>query len=171
MIQSFEGATPVLGAEVFVAESALVLGRVTLGASSSVWYGSILRGDVEAIQVGSATNLQDRCVIHVTTDRFGVVIGDRVTVGHGAILHGCRIADEVLVGIGATILDGVHVGPGSLVAAGSLLPPGKQYPPGSLIVGSPARVARPITEQERRMIAETASRYVELAHRHGRLTG
>ncbi|MCA9670886.1 MAG: gamma carbonic anhydrase family protein [Myxococcales bacterium] len=158
--------SPQIADDVFVAESALVLGDVHIGAGSSVWYGCVVRGDVFHIRIGARTNIQDRTVIHVTTDTHATLIGDGVTVGHGAILHGCRIADGVLVGMAATVLDDVEVGSGSVIAAGALLPPGKKYPERSLIVGAPARVARPVKEAELAWIAQSADRYVQLAERH-----
>ena len=157
-------------ASAFVADSALVLGDVELGEEASVWYGSIVRGDVYYIRIGSRTNIQDRCVLHVTTGRHATVVGAGVTVGHGAILHGCTIEDDVLIGMGATVLDEAHVSRGSLVGAGALLPPGKRYPEGSLIVGSPARVVRPLGAEERKLIARSAEGYVSLARRHASLT-
>jgi gamma-carbonic anhydrase len=169
VILPFEDKTPRLGERVFVAPDAVVLGEVSLGAESSVWYGSVIRGDVHSITIGDRTNIQDRCVVHVTSSSHPTVIGDRVTVGHAAVVHGCRVADECLIGIGAIILDGVEVLEGSVVAAGSLLPPGRHYPGGSLIVGSPAEVKRQLTADERAWILRSAEHYVELAVRHARL--
>ncbi len=166
MIVSFEGKEPELGSEVFVARDALVLGEVRIGQASSVWYGSVIRGDVHWIRIGERTNLQDRCVVHVTTGVHAVEVGDEVTIGHGAIVHGCRVGSRTLVGIGAILLDGVEIGEGSVVAAGALLPPGRSYPPGSLIVGAPAVVKRPVTEDERRWVVRSAEQYVALARRH-----
>lgn len=169
MILSFEGKTPVLGPGVFVAQDAMVLGDVTLGRDSSIWYGTVLRGDVHFISIGAATNIQDRAVVHVTTGAHATHIGDRVTIGHGAIVHGCRVASECLVGMGAILLDGVEIGEGSVVAAGALLPPGKSYPPRSLIVGSPGQVKREIRADELSWIRSSAEQYVALARRHAAL--
>jgi carbonic anhydrase/acetyltransferase-like protein (isoleucine patch superfamily) len=166
MIRTFEGRTPRLEATVFVADTALVLGAVTIGAESSVWYGTVVRGDVDTITIGVGTNIQDQSMVHVTTDTHPTVIGDRVTVGHGAILHGCRVGSGTLVGMGAILMDGVEVGEGSVIAAGSLLPPGKIYAPRSLIVGYPAQVKRPVTEDELAWIRSSAETYVALARRH-----
>ncbi|MBK8480537.1 MAG: gamma carbonic anhydrase family protein [Proteobacteria bacterium] len=166
MIREFSGKAPSLGTEVFVAESALVLGDVTLGPQSNIWYGTVLRGDVHSIHVGRGTNIQDNCVVHVTRDVAPTMIGDWVTVGHGAILHGCRIADRVLIGMGAVVLDGVEVGADSLVGAGSLLPPGKSYPPGSLLLGNPARVVRPLRPDEVSGLRQSAADYIDLARQH-----
>jgi carbonic anhydrase/acetyltransferase-like protein (isoleucine patch superfamily) len=166
MIRSFEGRAPQIGPDVFVADSALVLGEVRIGAQSSVWYHTVVRGDVHSISIGARTNLQDHCVVHVTTDLHATAIGDDVTVGHGAIVHGCRVGDRTLIGIGAILMDGVEVGEGCVVAAGSLLPPGKIFPARSLIVGYPAQVKRPVTEDEARWILGSAETYVALARRH-----
>jgi carbonic anhydrase/acetyltransferase-like protein (isoleucine patch superfamily) len=169
MISSFEGKDPALGKDVFVAADAVVLGEVRIGDGSSIWYGTVVRGDVHQIVIGSRSNIQDRCVLHVTTGVHPTEVGDEVTIGHGAIIHGCRIGGQTLVGIGAIVLDGVEVGEGSVVAAGALLPPGRSYPPGSLIVGAPASVKRAVTEDERSWILRSATQYVALAERHLRL--
>jgi carbonic anhydrase/acetyltransferase-like protein (isoleucine patch superfamily) len=169
MIKSFEEHNPRLAEGVFVAADALVLGDVALGRDSSVWYGAVVRGDVHYIRIGDRTNIQDRCVVHVSTKTHPTVVGEMVTVGHGAILHGCAIGDRTLVGIGATVLDGVEVGEGSVIAAGSLLPPGVSFPARSLLVGSPAVVKRSVTEEELEWIRHSAEHYVELARRHARL--
>jgi len=166
MIRTFSGMTPSLGPEVFVADTAVVIGDVTLGAQANIWYGTVLRGDVHSIRIGRGTNVQDNCVVHVTRDTAPTVVGEWVTIGHGAILHGCRIADRVLVGMGAIVLDNVEVGADSLVGAGSLLPPGKVYPPGSLILGNPGRVVRPLRPEEVIGLQQSAADYVELARRH-----
>ena len=169
MIASFEGKAPRLGERVFVAADSVVIGEVSLGLESSVWYGSVIRGDVHGITVGERTNIQDRCVVHVTSSSHPTWIGDRVTIGHAAVVHGCRVGNECLIGIAAVILDGVEVGEGSVVAAGSLLPPGRRYPGGSLIVGSPAEVKRELTADERAWILRSAEHYVALAARHAGL--
>jgi carbonic anhydrase/acetyltransferase-like protein (isoleucine patch superfamily) len=149
----------------FTAAGAVVVGRVHLAESSSVWFNSVLRGDVEGIFVGPRTNVQDGCLLH-TSHGFPVHLAEGVTVGHGAVVHGARVGAHALVGIRAVLLDGVRVGEESLVAAGSLLPPGKRYPPGSLILGSPARVVRPLTPEEMEHNREIARHYVERARRY-----
>lgn len=166
MIRDFESSTPRVAESCFVASSALVLGDVTLGADSSVWYGSVLRGDVNAISVGARSNIQDACVIHVTSERYETRVGEGVTVGHGAILHGCAIGDDVLVGISATVLDGARVATGSIVAAGSLVTPGKSFPARSLLRGSPAVRVREVSDEELAWIQRSALRYLDLAKRH-----
>lgn len=168
MISPFEGQHPQLGRDVYVAPDATIIGRVQLGDESSIWCGTVLRGDVGGISVGRRTNIQDLCVVHVTTDEFDTVVGDDVTVGHRVILHGCTIEDHVLVGMGAIVMDGARVGSYSIVGAGALVTPGTQIPPGSLALGAPARAVRPLTDAERRQIDGSVSHYVELAQRYSR---
>ena len=169
MIRNFEDKIPQLANGSFVAETALVLGNVRIGKDSSIWYGAVIRGDVHYITVGDSTNIQDCCAVHVTTDTHPTCIGDQVTIGHGAIIHGCVIGGQVLVGMGAIIMDGVEVKEGSVVAAGALLPPGRCYPAKSLIVGAPAEVKRPVTSEELSWIRNSADHYVALARRYAAL--
>jgi carbonic anhydrase/acetyltransferase-like protein (isoleucine patch superfamily) len=166
MILSFENQTPRLAEGVFVAQDAIVLGDVTLGRDSSVWFGAVVRGDIHSISVGERTNIQDRSVLHVTGGEHPAQLGDDVTVGHAAVIHGCRIGSRCLVGIGAIVLDGVEVGEGSVIGAGSLLPPGKIYPPRSLVMGCPGSARREVTEAELKWIVQSAQNYVALARRH-----
>jgi carbonic anhydrase/acetyltransferase-like protein (isoleucine patch superfamily) len=168
MIASFQAHVPVVGVDAFVAATASVIGNVTLGARASVWYGTVLRGDVGAITIGDDTNLQDNCVVHVTTDRFDTHVGARVTVGHGVILHGCRIGDDVLVGMGAMVMDGAVIEPWSMVAAGALVTPGTRIPTGMLAIGRPARVARELRDVERAQIVDGTRTYCQLARLHRR---
>lgn len=156
---------PSVAAGVFIAPGAVVLGAVGLGAQSSVWYGSVLRGDINRIIVGPQSNVQDGSVLHVSDD-FACVLGERVSVGHRAVVHACTVGDEVLVGMGAIIMDGAQVGPRSIVAAGSLVTKGMIIPEGSLVVGSPARVVRALTPEERAANATLALKYVEIARRY-----
>jgi carbonic anhydrase/acetyltransferase-like protein (isoleucine patch superfamily) len=153
----------------FIASTAAVMGDVTIGADSSVWYGAVLRGDMAPIVIGSQTNLQDGTVVHVDED-VPCRIGSRVGVGHRVILHGCTVKDECLIGMGSVLLNKVHVGTGSVVAAGAVLPEGMQVPPRSLVMGVPARVVRAVDKRLAHRIAETWSHYVEQAraHREGR---
>ncbi len=162
----FEGAFPSTGQGVFVAGGARVIGDVRIGAESSVWYNSVLRGDVCPITIGERTNIQDLCVIHVTSGMHDTLVGDEVTVGHRAILHGCEIGDRCLIGMGAVILDGAVIEPECLIAAGTLIPPGMRVPSGSLVMGSPGKVKRELTDHERQSIVVSAHHYVELAKRH-----
>jgi gamma-carbonic anhydrase len=148
MIKSFENLSPRIHESVFVAETAVIIGDVEIGAESSVWYGSILRGDVNYIRVGARTNIQDACVLHVTARAHPTVLEDEVTLGHRVTLHGCRVETGCLIGIGAIVLDGARIGRNSLVGAGSLVTPGTQIPPRSLVLGSPARVRRELADEE-----------------------
>lgn len=166
MILTYKGTTPKIGANVFIASNATVIGDVEIGESTNIWYGAVIRGDVNHIRIGARTNVQDLCMIHVTGQEFSTEIGDEVTIGHSAILHGCRLASRVLVGMGAIVLDGVEVGEGSVIAAGAVLPPGKKYPPRVLIMGSPAQVKREVTEQDYQGLLHSAEHYVELASMH-----
>lgn len=161
MILSYRGVSPKIAGDAFVAPTATVIGDVEIGAESGIWFGVILRGDVNRIRIGTRTNLQDGTIVHVTRELHPTIIGSNVTVGHGVKLHGCSIADGCLVGIGAIVLDGVQLGAQSLVAAGSLLTPGMVVPPRSLVVGSPAKVKRPLTAEEVAGIADFATRYVD----------
>ena len=162
MIRSFRGRRPVIDPSVYVADNATLIGDVHIGARSSVWFGAVVRGDVFHIRIGSETSIQDNTVVHVTHDRFATVVGDRVTVGHSVTLHGCTIGDLCIIGMGATILDQVEVGERCIVGAGSLLTPGTKVPPGHLVMGTPARVKRPLTEAELQWLVNSAAHYVEL---------
>lgn len=153
----------------FIAPGAMVLGDVTLGPRSSVWYGAVLRGDMAAIVVGEDTNLQDGTIVHVDLGK-PAHIGARVGVGHRAILHACTVADDCLIGMGAILLNDVHIGTGSVVAAGAVVPEGTRVPPGSLVVGVPARVTRPVDAELRARIRHTWEHYVVEAERHRRGT-
>ena len=156
---------PALAESAFVAPGATVIGAVTLGAESSVWYGAVLRGDINQISVGAQSNVQDLAVLHVSDD-FAAIVGERVTVGHRAIIHACTIGDEVLVGMGAIILDGAEIGPRCIIAAGALVTKGARIPEGSLVVGSPGRVVRALTLDERKSNAALALKYVEVSRRY-----
>jgi carbonic anhydrase/acetyltransferase-like protein (isoleucine patch superfamily) len=157
---------PVVHPTAFVHDSAHVIGDVELGADSSVWFGSVLRGDVNFIRVGRGTNIQDGAVIHVNRRGQPTILEEFVTVGHGARLHGCRIAAHCLIGIGAIVLDGVELGEECLVAAGSLVAPGTKVPPRSLVMGSPARVRREITDEDRDLIRRSAQNYIALKNEY-----
>jgi gamma-carbonic anhydrase len=165
-IRTFDGKTPTIGHGVFLAETCSVIGDVVIGEDSSIWYGTVIRGDVMPIRIGARTSIQDNTVIHVTSDFSGTIIGSDCTVGHSAIVHACTVEDFCLIGMGSIILDGARIGRGSLVGAGALVTPGTDIPPGSLVVGSPAKVKRPINEKEREQIAYGAQHYVELARRY-----
>lgn len=149
----------------FIASGAHIIGKVELGELSSVWYNAVLRGDLNYIKIGKETNVQDNCVLHVTDD-LPVIVGDRVTVGHGAILHGCVIEDDCLIGMGAIVLDGVQVGHGSVIGAGSVVREKMQIPPHSLVVGIPGEVKRSLDPSTIEMIRQAGQHYVELTKEH-----
>jgi|SRR5690606_25360495 len=165
------GHRPRLAASVFVAPGAMVIGDVTIGEESSIWYNASVRGDVHWIRIGKRTNVQDLCVFHVTGGTHPLEIGDRVTVGHAAILHGCTVEDGALVGMGSRVLDGARIGEGALVAAGAIVSPGMVIPPYSLAIGAPARVRRELNEAERAQVAESSDLYVSYAVQHARELG
>lgn len=162
ILRVFRGKQPQLAPGVFVAENAAIIGDVEIGAESSIWYGVTVRGDVMPIRIGARTSVQDGTVVHVTSGKFGTTIGSDCTIGHGAIIHACVVEDLCLIGMGSIILDGARIGRGSLVGAGALVTPGTVIPPDSLVLGSPAKVKRPVTDQEREQIADGAAHYVEL---------
>jgi carbonic anhydrase/acetyltransferase-like protein (isoleucine patch superfamily) len=156
---------PSIHPRAFIASTAAVMGDVTVGAESSVWYGAVLRGDMAAILIGSQTNLQDGTIVHVD-EGVPCRVGSRVGVGHRVILHGCTVEDDCLIGMGSVLLNGVQVGAGSVVAAGAVLPERMQVPPRSLVMGVPARIVRPVDDRLARRIAETWAHYVEQARAH-----
>lgn len=162
----YRGVWPRLEAGAWIADGALVIGDVELGSDVSIWYGAVLRGDVNHIRVGARTNVQDQAVLHVTADRFPCTLGEEVTVGHRAVVHGCRVGDGALVGIGAVVLDGATVGFEAAVGAGAVVPPGAEVPDAMLAVGVPARVVRELRADERRIQRERARHYVEVARHH-----
>ena len=158
-------SSPAIHPTAFIAPTALVMGDVWVGAESSVWYTAVVRGDMAPIRIGSRTNLQDGTVVHVDED-IPCTIGDRVGVGHRAILHGCTVEHDCLIGMGSILLNGAVVGRGSVIAAGSVLTEGMRVPPGSLVMGVPGKVVRPITDRLSRRIEETWRHYVGQARRH-----
>ncbi len=160
LIKTYLGKSPKLGEGVFVAETAVLLGDITIGDSSSILYGAVLRSDTKPIVIGARTNLQDNVVVHVGW-KYGVTVGDGVTVGHGAILHGCTIEDGCLIGMRATLLNGCVIGEGSLIGAGTLVTEGTVIPPGSVVLGAPGRVVRSVTEEDRSYLKDAAKEYVE----------
>ncbi|MDC2960674.1 gamma carbonic anhydrase family protein [Streptomyces sp. NPDC085900] len=168
LIRGIGGREPKIDGEAFVAPTASVIGDVTLEAGASVWYGAVLRGDVERISVGAQANIQDNCTLHADPG-FPVSIGQRVSVGHNAVVHGATVGDDCLVGMGATVLNGAVIGEGSLVAAQALVPQGMQVPPGSLVAGVPAKVKRQLTDEEREGVTLNGTLYASLATAHGEL--
>ena len=165
-ILTFEGKSPKIADDVFVAPGAIVIGDVEIGAGSSVWYGCVLRGDVNVIRIGARSNIQDATVIHVTRRNHGTFIGDDVLVGHGCLIHGCTLEDGAFIGMRAVVMDGVVVEGGALVAAGALVTPGKRVVKGTLWGGSPAQYMRELTDEEAANIPAAAGRYADLAQRH-----
>lgn len=162
-VRTFAGKRPIVGRGAFLAETCAVIGDVEIGDESSIWYGTVVRGDVMPIRIGARTSIQDNTVIHVTSDFSGTIIGNDCTIGHSAIIHACTIEDECLIGMGAIILDGARVGRGSFVGAGALVTPGTDIAPGSFVLGAPARRTRAVSDKEREQIAYGAQHYVELA--------
>ena len=163
MIKSFQNKTPHLGHNVYISETAAVIGDITFGDDVSIWFGAVIRGDMHYIRVGSRSNIQDNAVVHVTTDISPTQIGSGVTVGHGAIIHGCTIDDNCMIGMGATVMDDAVIGAGSLVGAGTLVPPKMQVPPRSLVVGLPGKIVREVREEEYAMIIGRPQEYINLA--------
>ncbi|KOT87212.1 anhydrase [Streptomyces sp. NRRL F-5755] len=170
LIAGVGGKEPDVDAEAFLAPTSVVVGEVTLAPGASVWYHAVLRADCGPIVLGADSNIQDNCTVHVDPG-FPVTVGERVSVGHNAVLHGCTVEDDVLVGMGATVLNGAHIGAGALVAAQALVPQGMRVPPGSLVAGVPAKVVRQLTEEERDGIRLNATMYVELAKSHRAAVG
>jgi carbonic anhydrase/acetyltransferase-like protein (isoleucine patch superfamily) len=162
VILPYRGRLPEIAADVWLAPTASVIGDVQIGTQSSVWFGCVIRGDVEQIRIGARTNIQDRTVIHVTRDRFSTAIGDEVTIGHAAIVHGCTLHDRAFVGMAATVMDGATIESDAMLAAGALLPPGRRVPSGELWAGTPARRVRELRPDELEAHAEQNRLYVEL---------
>lgn len=162
-VYEFKNVRPVLGRDVFVAESASVIGDVHLGDEASVWFGAVLRGDYCPIRVGARTNVQDGVVLHIAAGSGPTTIGDDVTIGHSAVVHACSVGHRCLIGIGSVILDGAVVGDESFVAAGTLVTPRTVVPPRSFVLGRPSKVVRPVTDAELASIRESASDYVRFA--------
>jgi carbonic anhydrase/acetyltransferase-like protein (isoleucine patch superfamily) len=163
MIQSFRDKTPQIPDSCFIAPSVDLIGDVIIGEESNIWHGAVIRGDMNYIRIGARTNIQDNCTIHVTTDLFPTTIGDEVTVGHNAMLHGCTIHDRVLIGMGAIILDGAVVEEGAIVGAGALVAPGVVIPARTLWTGLPAKHRRDVTDVEYQDIIASAEHYIEFA--------
>jgi carbonic anhydrase/acetyltransferase-like protein (isoleucine patch superfamily) len=166
LILPYRNHLPAIAEDVFLAPGAVVIGNVEIAAGASIWFNAVVRGDVQEIRIGPRTNLQDGCVVHVTTDGHAAYVGADVTVGHNAIIHACTIEDRVLIGMGATVMDGVVVETGAMVAAGALVTYGKRVPSGELWAGSPARCIRRVTDEEREQIDVSARNYALLAEEY-----
>ncbi len=158
-------AGPTIHPSVHLAPNATVIGEVSLGAEASVWYGAVLRGDINRIEIGPRSNLQDRAIVHVS-DEFPALVGEFVTVGHAAVIHACMVGDEVLVGMGAIVLDGAEIGARSIIGAQALVTTGMKISPGSLVLGSPGRVVRQLSREEQNGIRGWALKYVEVVKRY-----
>lgn len=160
-IHRARGFEPKIGKDVFIADGAQVIGDVLIADGASIWFNATLRGDVMPIIIGRETNIQDGSVLHGTYGKHACSVGDRVTIGHNVILHGCKIGNNCLIGMGSIVMDGAEVGEKSVVGAGSLVTEGKKFPPGSLIVGRPAVVKRPLNEDELKFLEQSADNYLE----------
>lgn len=170
MVMSIGGNEPAIDISLYIAPTAAIIGDVRMEDATSVWFGAVIRGDMASVRIGSGTNIQDGAVLHVDTG-FPLAVGKYVTVGHSAILHGCTIGDEVLVGMGSRILNGAEIGRHSIVAAGALVPPGKSFPERSLLVGMPARVIREVEQEEIDHIKENAEHYISAAKKYAAASG
>jgi carbonic anhydrase/acetyltransferase-like protein (isoleucine patch superfamily) len=166
LIRPVLGKHPKVDPRAFVADTAVIIGDVEVGARSSIWFGAVLRGDVFHIRIGEDTSIQDNAVIHVTHDQYATQVGSQVTVGHSVTLHGCTVGDRCIIGMGAIILDQAVIGDRSIVGAGALVTPGTKIPPGTLAVGSPARPKRALSDEELAWLEASAAHYVELAGRY-----
>ncbi len=162
----YDGRAPRVAATAFLAYGSVVTGDVQIGEHSSIWFGTVVRGDVNHVRIGARTNIQDQSTVHVTTRTHPTIIGDDVTVGHRAVLHGCTVHDRCLVGIGAIVLDGAVIGPDAMVGAGALVPPGMVVPPGKLVLGAPAKVKRDLTPEEIAYLRTSAANYAGYAARY-----
>jgi len=165
VIRAYRRHRPAIHATAWVADSAEVIGRVTIAQDTSIWFNAVLRGDLNRIAIGASTNIQDGCILHVDHDA-PCLINERVLVGHQAMLHGCTVEPEALIGMGAIILSHARVGRGAVVGSGSLVPEGMHVPPGKVVVGIPARVVRSVTAQDRRYLRQGIATYVQLAKRY-----
>ncbi len=157
-LDAFLRKPPTLGADVYIARGAVVVGDVTLGDRANIWYNAVLRGDINRIEVGSDTNIQDNAVLHISDD-FPCIVGDRVTVGHSAVVHACAVGDECLIGMGSTILDGAVIGDHCIIGANTLVSMGRKIPSRSLVLGSPGKVVRELTEKEIASLPAMAAKY------------
>ena len=168
---AYNGKVPAIHESAYVAGSAVVVGDVVIGAGSSVWFNAVVRGDENYIRIGARTNVQDNCVLHVTHKTYPLFLGDDITIGHGAVVHGCRIKNVCLIGIGAIILDGAVVGEQSIVAAGSVVKEGMIVPPRTLVAGVPAVVKRELTQEDIDYIMSLTNNYVEITKVYSGLLG
>lgn len=169
MIKKFRGKSPIIPDSCYISESVDLIGDITLGENVSVWFGTVVRGDMHFITIGNRSNIQDNSVIHVTTDVSPTRIGDEVTVGHNAIIHGATIEDRCLIGMGTIIMDDAVIGEGSIVGAGAVVPPNMIIPPRSLVVGLPAKIVRQTSDEELEMIIERAQHYIDFSQEYKKI--
>ncbi len=162
MVIEFNGTHPSIDRSAFVAENAMIIGDVEIGPGANIWFNSIVRGDTNYIRIGSNCNIQDACVLHVVKDMYPLILEEGVVLGHGVVVHGCLVKRGSLIGIGATVLNGAEIGEESIIGAGSVVSPRTIIPPRSLAMGIPARVVRPLTDEDVRMIQGTVEEYLEL---------
>lgn len=165
MVKEYQGIKPNIDKTVFIADSADIIGKVNIEKNANIWYNTVIRADEQSITIGENTNIQDGCVVHVGND-IPTIIGKNVTVGHKALIHGCTIGDNTLIGMGSIVLDGAKVGEYTLLGAGSLVPPGKEIPSGVLAMGSPAKVIRELSDIEKENLVKSALKYIETANNH-----
>ena len=165
MIKEFEGNIPRIDESTYISESVDIIGEVTIEENANIWFGTRLRGDMNKIVIGENTNIQENSVIHIDVD-YETIIGRNVTIGHGAIIHGCNIADNVLVGMGSIILNGARIGKNTIIGAGSLITQGKSFEEGVLVLGNPAKVIRKLTDEEIKSIQKSADNYVALSNKY-----
>lgn len=166
MIKKFQDKYPMIDPKAYIMETAVIIGDVTINAGSSIWYNSVVRGDVQSIRIGNRTNVQDNATLHVESGKYSLTIGDDVLVGHNAVIHGCVVGDGCLIGIGAIILNGCVIGEQSVIAAGALVPEGTNVPPKSLLMGVPAKICGKVTDEMIQRIKKGTQKYQELARLH-----
>lgn len=166
MIQKFKKFKPEIHENCFIAGNADIIGKVMIEEEANIWFGVVLRGDLNKIHIGKGSNIQDNCTVHVDTDGTGTEVGEFVTVGHNSVLHGCRIGDRSLIGMGSIILEGAVIGEDTIIGAGSLVTSNKIIPPGVLCMGSPAKVIRELTAGEKQSLRKNADEYIELANEY-----
>ncbi len=170
MILDYQGKKPLLHPDVYVAPGAMIIGDVEIGAESSVWFNTVIRGDVNPIRIGRATNIQDGSVLHVFHHEGPLTIGDYITIGHGAVLQACTLSHHILVGMNATVLDHAEIGPETIIAAGCLIPEGRRIPCGVMVMGVPGKVVRELTAEERAGIHHSATNYIAYARSYRDVT-
>lgn len=166
MIRKFQGILPRVAATAYVDQTAQLIGDVEIGEHSSIWMNAVLRGDVHSIRIGAYTNIQDNTVVHVEEGRYPTVLGDRITVGHSVLLHGCRIGNDCLIAMGSIVLNDAEIGAGSIIAAGSVVPEHAVIPPGSVVMGVPGKVRRQVTDEERQRAAHGWDAYFRLKEKY-----